>query len=288
MNQYAQDVFKARGGRIGSGTGALLEALWMYKINEVLCSECSSYEIAWFPNNQYHDFACILKNFHWNEHTREGELFRIEVKSMNKGADESKAHFDVLSHELNDYDALLVLVWEWLPVGEFYFCPQVVDVFFDVSVPLTELHDGLHLARGGSFVLPTCCPDGCAPTACTHGGEPLNASGKRERLSGPESTRPSARVSYAANFGGLVRMLKTDNISARQTFRALRKQSCIADSYISFIHKNFPSEEYNQYTIEEFRSIALQLGFEINGLSKQCLHQQIRAVPNYMGYLRML
>ena len=236
MNQFCQEVLKTRGGRIGSGMGGLLEALWGYYMNtELSTTEC---EIAWFPNHQYHDFACLHKTADWNEETKAGEFFRIEAKTMNTGADESKGHFDVLKNELEEYDSLIILTWEWKSISVTYNTPYITDYFFGKSIPITQIRDELHIARGGSFVDPNNCPDHCIPADCTHSGEPLNEQGKRERLSGPDSCRPSQKVSYAANFGGLVRMLKTNNSESRSKFRELRRDNRIVDEYVSFIHRN--------------------------------------------------
>ena len=244
MNEFSSRILKTRGGRIGSGMGALLEALWGYMMNQIILEENElDCEIAWFPDNQYNDFSCIKRHTVWDATTRAGEYFRIEAKSMNVGADESKAHFAALDSEIEANDALLILVWEWRKIDDFHFSPIVIDSFFDRAKGIAMLRDALHIARGGSFVGSEYCPDGCQSDYCVHIGEPLNAEGKRERLSGPETTRPSLKVSYAANFGGLVRMLKTDNENARNVLRNNRRQNPIADHYISFIHKNFPNEE---------------------------------------------
>ena len=129
MNTFSSEVLKTRGGRIGSGMGALLEALWGYMMNQALSEKGCDLEIAWFTNNQYNDFACLEKGALWDEESRAGELFRIEAKSMNTGADESKAHFDVLHSELHEYDSFLILVWEWKNIGHNYFSPQIIDTF---------------------------------------------------------------------------------------------------------------------------------------------------------------
>lgn len=288
MNTFSSKILRTRGGRIGSGMGALLEALWGYMMNQILIEFQSGYEIAWFPDNQYNDFACLLKNTEWNIRTRSGEMFRIEAKSMNIEADESKAHFDVIKKELEDYDSLLILVWEWKPIDQFYYSPTVRDFFFDRSIPITQLRDELHLARNGSFVNKNHCPDFCLPANCSHEGEPLNASGKRERISGPEATRPSPRVSYAANFGGLVRMLKTDNDRARAVFRRVRKMSPTAHSYISFIFRNYQDEERNQYTTSEIKKVASSLGISTFGLDKDGILAEIRRVKDYEELFRDL
>lgn len=287
MNEFSSEILRTRGGRIGSGMGALLEALWGYMMNQIILEEKKlDCEIAWFPDNQYNDFSCIMRNCVWDPSSRENEYFRIEVKSMNVGADESKAHFSAISKEIEANDALLILVWEWRKIDDTYFSPIVIDSFFDKAKGVADLRDALHIARGGSFVDAKTCPDNCDPTKCSHVGEPLNASGKRERLSGPESARPSAKVSYAANFGGLVRMIKTDNTDARTIFRNIRKNNAVADHYISFIHRNFPDEEKNQFTIAEFRAAATVLGIDSSGCSKNSLYEIIRKAEGYQKVLR--
>lgn len=287
MNEFSVNILKTRGGRIGSGMGALLEALWGYMMNQMILQrpelDC---EIAWFPDNQYNDFSCIKKDISWDEETREGEYFRIEVKSMNIGADESKAHFAALKEEIGCNDVLLILVWEWRQTDETHYSPLVIDSFFDRAAGVAKLRDALHVARGGSFVKAGDCPDGCKTSSCRHIGEPLNASGKRERLSGPESARLSSKVSYAANFGGLVRMLKTDNERARSVFRQMRKEDAVADRYISFIHKNFPDEEKNQYTAAELKKVAKYLGVADCPKKKDALYQRISSIKGYQDALR--
>lgn len=287
MNEFSSNVLKTRGGRIGSGMGALLEALWGYMMNQIILKrpelDC---EIAWFPDNQYNDFSCIKKDVDWNAATRDGEYFRIEVKSMNTGADESKAHFAALSKEIESNDVLLILVWEWRQIDASHYSPIVVDSFFDRASGVATLRDALHIARGGSFVEAGKCPDSCPSESCSHIGEPLNASGKRERLTGPEATRPSLKVSYAANFGGLVRMIKTDNETARSVFRRIREENDVADHYISFIHKNFPSEEKNQYTVAELKKVATALGLENCSSNRNTLYQRITSIEGYQRALR--
>lgn len=289
MNNFSSTILRTRGGRIGSGMGTLLEALWGYMMNQIIFEQnILDCEVAWFPDNQYNDFSCIKRNYPWNPNTRESEYFRIEVKSMNTGADESKAHFTALEREIETNDALLILVWEWQQVDDAHYSPIVIDSFFDRAQGIAILRDALHIARGGSFVNANSCPDGCNPAYCTHNGEPLNASGKRERLSGPNTTRPSLNVSYAANFGGLVRMLKTDNENARKVFRTIRKSNSVADHYISFIHRNFPKEEYSQFTISELQKVAAAIGINFIGKSKSELYSSIRSINGYQTFLRDL
>lgn len=289
MNDFSKEILKTRGGRIGSGMGALLEALWGYMMNQIIAEDKKvDCEIAWFPDNQYNDFSCIKQDTEWNPINRDGEFFRIEVKSMNVGADESKAHFSALQKEIEENDVLLVLVWEWRKIDATHYSPIVIDSFFDRASGVAELRDVLHLARGGSFVSAESCPDKCETSHCSHDGEPLNESGKRERLSGPEATRVSRTVSYAANFGGLVRMIKTNNENARNIFRAQRKDNKTADHYISFIHRNFPNEEKNQYTISELRTVAELIGISTKTKNKDQLYEEIRGYDNYQNYLRQL
>lgn len=290
MNEFSSRILKTRGGRIGSGMGALLEALWGYMMNEIIAKNGAlDCEIAWFPDNQYNDFSCIKKNVEWNPETRDGEYFRIEVKSMNLGADESKAHFAAIKKEIENNDALLILVWKWKKIDGTHYSPFVTDSFFDKALEVAKLRDDLHCKRNGTFVDENECPDNCRQGECTHVGEPLNANKKRERLSGPESTKPSAKVSHAANFGGLVRMIKTNNDQAREELRELRKASDIADHYISFIYRNYPSEEKNQYKKAELRKIAKCMNIDdYKVLSRDNLYEEIRKHDGYQSLLRYL
>ncbi len=269
--------------------GGLLEALWGYNTNlELNERHHANYEIAWFPGHHFHDFALLEKDSDWDPVTKRGELFRIEVKSMNFGADESKAHFDVLHSELDDYDGLLLLVWDWALVDHKRHYPRIRDSFFSLAHPIAQLRDSLHDARNGSFVDRERCPDQCHPSLCAHHGEPLNENGKRERLSGPESCRPSSKVSYAANFGGLVRMLKTRGAEAKRVFRQIRHESDVADQYIEFIHRNFPDEERNHYSKPEWQSVALKLGIDPDHKELTDLHEEIRSNPGYLEILKEL
>ena len=289
INKFSENSFKTRGGRMGSGMGMLLEALWGYFINQELdkvADKEEKAEIAWLQDNEFNDFACVLRNKQWNPQEREGELFRIEAKSMNLSADESKAHFDELSKNLNHHDLLLVLVWRWEEIDGQRVYPRIIDNYVGRVSDIATLRDALHLARGGSFVDRGSCPDGCVPANCSHDSEPLNASGKRERLSGPETCRPSANVSFAANFGGLVRMLKTNSIAARTIFRKIRKENNVANDYISFMHRNFPSEERNQYLVAEWKLVANKLGIDISDGDMSSIMDQIRAHDDYQDVIR--
>lgn len=142
INEFSSRVLRTRGGRVGSGMGGLLEALWGYHINIVMSEHPdTSFELGWFPGHQFHDFACVYLDQEWNPQTKQGELFRIEAKSMNFGADESKAHFDVLEHELDEFDALLLLVWRWVELDGYHCYPKVIDSFFGLALPVVKLRD---------------------------------------------------------------------------------------------------------------------------------------------------
>ncbi|MFN6463075.1 MAG: hypothetical protein RMZ41_014670 [Nostoc sp. DedVER02] len=274
--------------------GSLLEALWGFYTNQVLLKvdpESYAYELGWFSDHGYNDFACVLKDTEWNSDTRFGELLRIEAKSMNVLADESKGHFDELIDRLGNEDLLLILIWTWETVNtaisqQVY--PHILDYFIGKAQSVAFLRDALHLARGGSFVDRNSCPDGCAPVICKHHGEPLNANGTRERLSGPNSCR-AANVSYAANFGGLVRMIKTDSDSARQEFRRIRASDDAVHNYISFIHRNYPDEEVNQYLAKDWKILAHNLGIQTVGLPKKEIINLIKKrSSNYRDQLRLI
>jgi hypothetical protein len=216
--------------------GLLLEGLWGYHTSGVL--EPDGIEIAWLADNQYNDFACVDIALEWDPRDNAGELLRVEAKSMNLGADESKGHFAELAENIGPNDLLLVLTWRWTAEETGWrVWPEVQDVWIDRAAPIAELRDALHLARGGTFVDRARCPDGCAPDRCQHHGEPLNANGKRERLQGPETCRPSGKVSFAANFGGLVRMIAARG-DATSTLSRIRRSNAVADNYVDFILRN--------------------------------------------------
>ncbi len=286
INIFAREVLHTRGGRIGSGMGTLLEALWGYFTNHGLVREFSGKdqcELAWMYGHEYNDFALVLCCDEWKPECRGGELLRVEMKSMVASADESKAHFAQIERELTDFDLLVVLVWDWMKLDAGRICPQVLSQFIGPALPVARLRDALHEARGGKFVDPKKCPDGCKAGECTHGGEPLNENGKRERLTGPEACRVSAKVSYAANFGGMVRMLKTDSEAARAVFRKQRLKDDVAHAYISFSHKVFPKEELNQYTTAEWQKLAELLDVpKLEDNSKAAIAAYVR--ENYSAY----
>lgn len=241
LNLFAKKVFQTRGGRIGSGMGGVIEALWGFYLNRTLRnSGVREIEIAWIYGHEYNDFACIRNGDDWNPETRQGELLRIEAKSMVASADESKAHFDRLVGELEKSELLAVFLWDWVPVrnGAATVYPRILDHFIGPAMGVALLRDALHIQRGGSFVKAGRCPDRCAAGKCLHIGEPLNAAGVRERRTGPSKSRGS-KVSYAANFGGLLRMLGSRGEDGRTILTTQRGQNASAASFIDFMARNF-------------------------------------------------
>jgi hypothetical protein len=244
VNALTIQAFQTRGGRIGSGLGGVIEALWGFYVNKRLTEANYGAEFAWISGHEYNDFAAILRDTDWEPSTGAGELLRVEVKSMVRAADESKAHFDRLKKELTPTDILAVFLWNWVGVSgtSKRSYPKIIDAFVGRAAEVAELRDALHIARGGSFVESKSCPDGCKVIPCTHDGEPLNASGVRERKSGPEKTR-RGKVSFAANFGGLKRMIGTRGAAAKAVFTEYSKKGNDASKYIAFIVRNFRGEE---------------------------------------------
>ncbi|HEY5194822.1 MAG TPA: hypothetical protein VIJ39_13270 [Solirubrobacteraceae bacterium] len=240
INDFTASHFHCLGGRMGSGMGSLMEALWAFYARHTLSKALSrDYEIAWMVDNAYNDFAVVRAEVVWDPASRGGEILRIEAKSMNLDADETKGHFDALQKEIGEHDLLLVLVWKWIPLvdgGQIVY-PKVLGEFLGNALEIARLRDALHVARGGLFVSDARCPDGCNPASCLHDGEPLNSSEIRERRFGPAATR-GAKISHAANFGGLTRMIKTRG-AARDTLREQMIHSERAE-YVNFIN-DFPS-----------------------------------------------
>ena len=222
--------------------GALIEALWGFYLNGELAKDVDiGCEMAWMYGHEYNDFACIHKNTDWDPETRAGELLRVEAKSMVASADEAKAHFDRLQRELDDRELLAVFLWDWIevPPDPRRVAPAITDCFVGEALPVARLRDVLHEVRGGSFVMRGNCPDGCARSECTHVGEPLNASGVRERRTGPNAAT-AANVSYAANFGGLLRMLGTRNEEGRDALRRAAGADATVARFVDFMARNFP------------------------------------------------
>ena len=139
--------------------------LWGYYTNQVLLNEAgeaAACEIGWLADQEYNDFACLLQGHPWTQADRTGELLRIEAKSMNAGAEESKAHFEELYGNLAPWDLLLVLVWSWDPADHFRVYPHILDHYIGFARSVAMLRDALHLARGGFFV--------CGPIHVLSGG----------------------------------------------------------------------------------------------------------------------
>ena len=145
MNAFARDVLQTRGGRAGSGLGSLLEALWGFYVTKELRTTpgLEKFDLAWFPDHAYNDFACVGTDVDWIATDRSTELLRVEAKSMYMGADESKGHFDALEKELGSADLLLVILWDWKPIDAAKpngrVAPQVVDSFVGHAVPVARL-----------------------------------------------------------------------------------------------------------------------------------------------------
>lgn len=231
INTFTHRVFRTRGGREGSGMGLLLEGLWAFHTTAELARQGRRAEIAWLGGHEYNDYAVVDTQADHDPDTRAGEFLRVEAKSTRIGAAESKAHFDALQSEIGPHDLMLVLAWDWRPVGR-QVVPQITDSFLGSARQLAKLRDALHLARGGSFVVDGQCPDGCG-AGCIHAGEPLNRKGSRERASGPLATKPKNQ-SHLANFGGMSRMVGVSTRAARQVLASLRAADPVADAYVAF------------------------------------------------------
>jgi hypothetical protein len=238
INDFTASHFHCLGGRVGSGMGSLMEALWAFYARHALSEALSrDYEMAWIVDNEYNDFAIVRAEAAWDSVTREGEILRIEAKSMNLDADETKGHFDALWQEIGEHDQLLVLVWRWVPhaSGGQIVYPKVLGELMTNALEIARLRDALHSARGGTFVTAASCPDGCGPASCVHAGEPLNASGTRERDSGPVTALSAKASSAAKNFGGLTRMIKVSSAAARETLEEQMAHPTRAE-YVNFIN----------------------------------------------------
>lgn len=241
LNRFTAEVFQTRGGRIGSGMGGVIEALWGFYLNRSLKRlHQNDIEIAWIHGHEYNDFACVTTTKDWNPDTKAGEIFRIEAKSMVASAEESKAHFDRLQGEFDTGELLAVFLWDWVPVGQNTkkVFPRITDHFIGSAIEVAALRDALHINRGGTFVQARHCPDRCPGKTCRHIGEPLNSSGVRERRSGPENAKGPS-VSYAANFGGLLRMLGTRGQEGRSIINQHRHKNITAAGFVEFMARNF-------------------------------------------------
>ena len=221
-------------GRKTTEMGGILEHQWRNKVNTLLCD--TPYEMAWMPGHSYNDAILLFRGTEWDCVTRDGESARYECKTLNLQSDEAKAHFDPLVHDLREQDKLLVFTWIWEDLDTTHVFPCIKDFCITPALPIAKLRDFLHLLRGGTFVDPHDCPDGCLPHICTHGGEPLNAKGNRERQTGPNSR--TTQCGHAANFGGLQRMLKARSASARVALQDYVKAHPETHSFIEFMERN--------------------------------------------------
>lgn len=290
LNRIARELLQTRGGRAGSGLGSLLEAMWGFCMNAELRKVGAECELAWFPEHAYDDFACVFTDKEWRPGDLSTELLRIEAKSMYLRADESKGHFNVLQKQLAPTSLLVILLWDWVsvdptkPHGRCF--PLIFDDFIGPALPIARLRDELHVARGGTFVASGQCPDGCGPD-CLHVGEPLNASGSRERKEGPKKAQP-ANSSMGANFGGLVRMLGARGTLAKTALRELRTTDYEVHRYLSFIHRNYPNKETSHYLPSDWVRAATELGIPAAGLSTVEVQERVRAHPSYPDVMRLL
>jgi hypothetical protein len=243
------------GGRAGSGFGSILEVEWGDEVARRLRDSAAeldapaALELAWMTENGYNDFALIDDTLgaagYWTPENRVGEVLRVEVKSMALGATEPKAHFDALASEIGPHDLLVVLMWRWddVPNRPGRVRPLVVDTWVGSALAIAELRDALHVARGGTFVTADTCLDRCG-RSCPHVGEPLNSKGTRERLSGPRAS-VTGDATHAANFGGLVRMLKVRSASIGVLAAACANDT--ARDFVDFIHTYLPDEELHAF-----------------------------------------
>ena len=234
INSFTFSRFKMRGGRIGSGLGLVMESLWGFYSNQILNETNAS--LAWIPEHQFNDFACVKDYEEWDIATKKGEFFRIEVKSMVLGADESKAHFDSINSEIGSNDLLVVITWLWENLENNFVYPKVDEIGIFLSSSVAYLRDELHIKRGGYFINKNNCPDGCMPNLCTHHGEPINLNNVRERRTGPLSLK-GKNVSCAQNFGGLVRMVATRTRNSKDHKFFLASQNQDIDTYIKFVDR---------------------------------------------------
>jgi hypothetical protein len=211
LNKFFSETFLVDSTEINYGHstrfGILFEAMWGYYMKEEL--KTLGYMVKWICRNQYNDFyiSDLLGNF----------ICNIEVKTLCLDSDESKSHFDALESELLSTDLLFVSAWKWDVIGD-YMKPKVTNSKFFISKEIAAMRDDLHILRGGSFI----------------NGEPINASGYRERLSGPDENKPN-KVTHMANFGGLVRMLGTKSKESKTKLTEYYNMGGGCREYIDFV-----------------------------------------------------
>jgi hypothetical protein len=211
LNEFFSETFLVDSSEINYGHstrfGILFEAMWGYYMKEELQS--LGYMLKWICTNQYNDFYITdtCGNF----------ICNVEVKTLCLNSDESKSHFDALQSEIHDSDLLFVSAWKWDVIGEL-MKPLVVKSEYFSSKSIAFMRDQLHVLRGGKFIKE----------------EPVNVSGYRERISGPEENKPP-KVSHMANFGGLVRMLGTRSKESKNKLQEFYDNDSDCKSYIDFV-----------------------------------------------------
>lgn len=211
LNKFFSETFLVDSSEINYGHstrfGILFEAMWGYYMKGEL--ETLGYMVKWICRNQYNDFYItdLLDNF----------ICNIEVKTLCLDSDESKSHFDALQSELLDTDLLFVSAWKW-DVHDDLMKPKITESKFFVSKEIAVMRDELHILRGGNFVKE----------------EPINASGYRERLSGPDENKPP-KITHMANFGGLVRMLGTKSKISKVKLQEYYDSGGTCKEYIDFV-----------------------------------------------------
>jgi len=211
LNTFFSETFLVDSTEINYGHstrfGILFEAMWGYYMKREL--EVLGYMVKWICKNQYNDFYITdpLGKF----------ICNIEVKTLCLDSDESKSHFDALQSELLDTDLLFVSAWKW-DVHDDLMKPNITKSKFFVSKEIAIMRDELHILRGGDFI----------------NEEPINASGYRERLSGPDKNKPS-RITHMANFGGLVRMLGTKSRNSKVKLQDYHDNGGTCKEYIDFV-----------------------------------------------------
>ena len=85
-----------------------------------------------------------------------------------------------------------------------------------------------------------------------------------------------------------MRMLKTSSADARKVFNHARATDDSAHAFISFMHRNFPVEEFNSYTVQSWKKAAEQLGINVKKLSREAMVKKVREFSGYMDVLRSL
>ena len=83
-------------------------------------------------------------------------------------------------------------------------------------------------------------------------------------------------------------MLKTSSADARKVFKEARASDDVAHAFISFMHKNFPSEEENCYLAKDWKDAAATLGIDLEKLSRETIIAKVHEFPEYMDALRKL